>query len=367
MTLGVLGAIIRPLVSGQGEQGPSSDVGFREASDLSIYRDQINEVDRDLERGLLDESEAEAARIEIKRRMLALSDAKDEKVVSNSNNTVLIVLLSALIPLGTWGLYAHLGVPGMADAPLASRPDPGIPGEAAEAPAEVVAAVERLAKKMQDNPNDVRGWVFLGQSYMSLQRFEEGREAFRQAMSADSKSIEAQTGFAEALVFVNGGRVSVEAEALFRAILESEPLDYRARYYLGLKKQHEGDNKGALQDWVDLVSLAPMDAPWLEAVVAHIERLAGELGIETSALKASPEAAKIAATLTQFPETKEGQEAMIRSMVERLAERMTREPDNLEGWRRLAQAYEVLGETEKAEQAKQRIKALEKAAKALGK
>ena len=49
---------------------------------------------------------------------------------------------------------------------------------------------------------------------------------------------------------------------------------------------------------------------------------------------------------------------MIRSMVQRLADRLAENPDDLAGWQRLAKAYEVLGEAAKAEEVRKRIEAM---------
>ena len=51
-------------------------------------------------------------------------------------------------------------------------------------------------------------------------------------------------------------------------------------------------------------------------------------------------------------------QAFIRSMVERLAGRLAENPNDPEGWQRLIRAYEVLGETAKAAEAKAKLKAL---------
>ena len=58
--------------------------------------------------------------------------------------------------------------------------------------------------------------------------------------------------------------------------------------------------------------------------------------------------------------TGEDRMAFIRSMVERLADRLKDEPNDLKGWQRLARAYQVLGEKEKAEDALARIRALQR-------
>ncbi len=191
---------------------------------------------------------------------------------------------------------------------------------------------------------------------------------------------------AEVLVFADKHRVGQEARELFRRALSADARRPRPRYYLALGLAQDGKLKEALQGWVDLLAVSPPDAPWRATVDASISRAAQDLKIDPADIKPTlaakllgpgkPAAAAPAAPAPSAPPaasspgpTREDMEAaqgmsaddrmaMIRSMVERLAERLKREPDDLAGWQRLARAYRVLGEADKAGDAESQIKRL---------
>ena len=143
-------------------------------------------------------------------------------------------------------------------------------------------------------------------------------------------------------------------------------------------KAQAGDLAGALQDWIDLAAIAPPDAPWLSAVREQIARAAADLGTDPSTLAPSAEVADLlpegtaGTTRPSLPGptredvaaaadmSAEDRAAMVRAMVERLAARLEEDPDDIDGWRRLARAWSVLGEARKAAEARARAEALER-------
>jgi cytochrome c-type biogenesis protein CcmH len=166
------------------------------------------------------------------------------------------------------------------------------------------------------------------------------------------------------MVMAGKGTVSAPAMKLFADTLASYPFDHKARYYLGLAKAQSGDLRGALQDWIDLGMLSPPGAPWMETVNQQIKGISGELGIDPAIIKPSPKV--LALSRGPSPEdvkaaeqmSADDRQKMIRSMVQRLADRLAENPDDLAGWQRLAKAYEVLGEAAKAEEVRKRIEAM---------
>ncbi|MDZ3837382.1 MAG: c-type cytochrome biogenesis protein CcmI [Rhodospirillales bacterium] len=345
----------------------------RAQADLLVYRAQLAEVDRDVERGLLAEAEAEAARTEVKRRMLAAAGEPGEAAQAKPARAwrIAAALLGTAAPAVALGLYLSAGAPGQIDRPLAGRD-----ASEAEAGAEGLSAeeaVEALARALESRPTDVDGWSLLGRSYVGMGRYAEAAEALGRAHRLAPDRVEIASAFGEAEVAAAEGVVGDEAKAVFEGVLAADPREPRARFYLGLAKAQGGDVRGALQDWVDLAALSPAEAPWLASVQEQIARAAGELGVEIASLEPSAAARALGAAagpvaprlapgdadaIEQMSD--EQREAMIRSMVERLASRLETNPDDRDGWLRLARAYEVLGEAEKAEQARARAEALER-------
>jgi cytochrome c-type biogenesis protein CcmH len=348
----------------------------RAEADLRVYRAQLAEVDRDVERGLLAASEAEAARTEVKRRMLAAAGEAGDGATprpAHASWRLAAALLGVAAPVAALGLYLSVGAPGQVEGRLAGGEAPaaqvGPEGMSAE---EAVAA---LARALESRPTDVDGWALLGRSYVGMGRYAEAAQALGRAHRLAPDRAEIASAYGEAEVAAADGVVGEEAKAVFEGVLAADPRDARARFYLGLAKAQAGDVRAALQDWVDLAALSPAEAPWLASVRDQIARAAGELGVEVASLEPSAAAKALGATAGPLapqlaPQLAPGEaqaieqmsdeerEAMVRSMVERLAARLETTPDDRDGWLRLARAYEVLGEADKAEQARARAEAL---------
>jgi cytochrome c-type biogenesis protein CcmH len=262
-----------------------------------------------------------------------------------------------------------VGAPGDRDLPLAARSAPD--AEAGPGSMSAEEAVAALARALESRPGDVDGWALLGRSYLGMGRYEEAARALARAYALDPKRVEVAAAYGEAQVAAAEGVVGDQAKAAFEGALALDPREPRARFYLGLAKAQAGDVRGALQDWVDLAALSPADAPWLPDVREQIARAAGELQVEIASLEPSAAARALGAAaspagpqlapgeaeaITQMSD--EERERMIRSMVERLATRLGADPSDRDGWLRLARAYEVLGEAEKAKDARARADAL---------
>lgn len=368
--------ILMPLMRAKGARP-------RAEFDLGVYRDQLTEIERDLERGTVTPTEAETARTEIHRRMLAAAEGEAEKAASDGKASRRVALaVIALIPLAAAAVYTFVGAPGMPDVPHASRAqeiaaakarDSGGPSRGA-AP-NVDAMVAGLAERLKREPGDLEGWLMLGRSYMAIERFAEAADAFAKAVELSGNRGDVLTAYAESLIFAHGMTVSADVVKIAESALAKNPADIKARYYRGLGKAQAGDVKGALQDWIDVRRISRPDAPWMEVVNQQIAAAAGELkvdpktvppspGIDALATKAATDSRPASSAAPKGPDqadvdaaarmTDAERQAFIRSMVERLAERLKENPDDPEGWRRLARAYEVLGEKDKAEDARRR-------------
>ncbi|WP_316975750.1 c-type cytochrome biogenesis protein CcmI [Shumkonia mesophila] len=343
--------------------------------DLAVYRSQLDEVERDVERGILASDLAEATRLEIKRRMLAAAGGADSQTVAPAAGTVapawrgaMLALMVVLVPAASIGLYLLVGSPTVPDQPLAARSV--ATRTAAQERAEMERLTARLAQQMEKQPDRVDGWLLLGRSLRTIANYDEAMRAFERALALTGRAPDVLSEYGELLVLAHGGRVAEPARRVFEETLKAVPAEPRARYYLGLAKAQQGDPRAALQDWVDLIAVSPPDAPWLTDIRREIQGVAAAAGIDaktlapTTGLSApaahgpSAEDAKAAAEMSPAE-----RDAMIRGMVEGLAERLKAQPDDADGWRRLARAYEVLGEPEKAKEALTQAEAAEKKAK----
>jgi cytochrome c-type biogenesis protein CcmH len=320
---------------------------FRSGSDVAVYRDQLEEIERDRAAGLIADNEAAGAKVEVSRRLLAAADAPaapagNAAATTRRRRAVAVAALVAL-PLGAVGLYLALGSPLLPDQPLAARLAEARANQSMES---LIAQVEaHLAQR----PDDGRGWEVIAPIYLRLGRFDDAVKARRNALHLNGDSAERQAALGEALVFGANGVVTAEAKSAFEKAVALDPAHVQARYFLGLAAEQDGDRTRAATTWRALIESAPPDAPWVEFVRGALARVEGAAGASAGAAGAGagsgPSEEQVAASSELSPEQRK---LMIQGMVDRLAERLNRDGSDVEGWLRLVRSYMVLGQADKA-------------------
>jgi cytochrome c-type biogenesis protein CcmH len=335
MTAAAMFAVLWPL-SWQGRKG-------RSGSDLAVYRDQLDEIGRDEAAGLIGAQEAEAARIEVSRRLLAAADggAGATPAPATALRRRRLVSLAALIllPASAAALYLALGSPHLPDLPLSARMKQAPDTRSIES---MVAQVEA---HLERNPEDGRGWEVLAPVYMRAGRFNDAVRARSNALRLLGATADREADLGEAMVAAANGMVTAEAKAVFDRALKLDPADVKAHYYVGLAAEQDGKPQEAARIWRDLLAKAPANAPYRPLVQSSLARVDPSA---QPAAPAGPSAEDVAAAQQLTPEQR-GE--MIRGMVDRLAERLKTDSSDLDGWLRLVRAYIVLGEPDKARDA----------------
>jgi cytochrome c-type biogenesis protein CcmH len=330
MTAAAVFAVLLPLGRGQ---RPQSD-----GSEAAVYKDQLTEIDRDVAASLIGASEAEAARVEIGRRLLAAADhQRDPPIASNIRlrRAVAVIALVGL-PIVAIALYVPLGSPRLPDFPLAERirvPDATQPLD------NLVAQVEAHLEK---NPTDGRGWNVLAPVLARLGRYDEAIRAYRNSITYNGDNAARRADLGEALAGAAGGVVTSEAKAEFERAVALNADEVKARYFLGLAAEQDGDAAEAASMWRAMLAKAPPDAPWRPLVQAALARVGGGSGAPVL----SDDTVAAAKDMNETDRS-----AMIRGMVERLATRLKQNGDDVEGWLRLVRAYMVMGDRDKAKSA----------------
>jgi cytochrome c-type biogenesis protein CcmH len=310
-------------------------------SDIAVYRDQLDEVARDRAAGLIGEAEAQAARVEVSRRLIAAGDeearahAADPSAVLFRRRAAAVAAL-LLVPLIGGGVYLRLGSPQLPDLPLADRGQGGMENRSIE------SLIAQAEAHLERAPDDGRGWEVLAPVYLRLGRLDEAVKARRNALRLNGETAQRQSDLGEALVAAANGVVTAEAKQSFERALGLEPQDLKARFYSGLAAEQDGDRSKAVAIWNDMLGHAPADAPWAATVREALARVGAT---PAAPAQSGPSAADIAAA-SSLTENERGE--MVRGMVARLADRLKADGNDVEGWLRLMRAYMVLGERDKA-------------------
>jgi cytochrome c-type biogenesis protein CcmH len=348
------------------------------AYDLQVYRDQLKEVDRDVERGILTEAEAARARTEVSRRILEADRAlqKAEAAEARRGGVDRWIIAGGLVAVvaGAVGVYFQIGAPGYPDLPLATRialideARATRPGQA-DAEAQVTmreavpeqpereALVAQLRTIMEQRPDDAQGMALLASNEAALGNFRAGRIAQERLIEILGDDAEGAhyIDLAEMMILAAGGYVSPEAEAALSRGLEMEPRNGTARYYAGLMYAQQGRPDLAFPIWRNLMAESTADAPWLEPIRLQIEEVAAlagdpvrlaDLPQPQSVPAPGPSPEQMEAASEMAPEDRA---AMIEGMVAGLADRLATEGGPPEDWARLITAFGVLGRGEQAQ------------------
>lgn len=343
---------------------------------VSVLKAQLAELEARAQTKSLPAGEIKGLRTEIKRRILAEGGETEvaSRPLGEHSLVVLALGMVAIVVLGATGLYVKFGRPdipsggggqGVAVAPAgASTDDPAHPGGG-----DTSAMIGQLEAKLKASPNDPEGWRMLGWSYVQTGRFADAASAYGRAVALDPKA-EYLSAEGEALVQAANGQVTGDASAAFKKAVAADPTDPRARYFLAVDKDQQGDHKGAMADWIALVKSAPPDAPWAAQVRAFVIRIAAERGVDisgqlppapagTASAGPAPAAAPAqgaeampgptqdqVAQASQMPAG--DQQAMIQNMVEGLASKLKANPHDPNGWVRLMRARMVLNQPDAA-------------------
>jgi len=332
MTAAAIFAVLWPLGRGKAARG---------GTDLAVYQDQLAEIGRDRAAGLIGDAEAEAAKVEISRRLLAAADAVANETPAADAFPLWRRRLAAAVgllalPAGAAALYLMIGSPGLPEEPLGPRL------EAIHHDKSIEGMIAQVERHLREHPDDVRAYEVLAPVYLRLGRIDDAVEARRKILKLAGDSADREADLGEALTAAANGVVTADAKSAFDRALALDKNNLKARFFGGMAAQQDGNNEKAAAIWRGLLADAPPDAPWADTVREALAQVGGAPPI---AAGAGPSAQDVAAA-SKMSEQDRG--AMIRDMVARLADRLKQDGSDVDGWQRLLRAYMVLGERDKA-------------------
>jgi cytochrome c-type biogenesis protein CcmH len=307
----------------------------RTLDDSDFYRGQVEEIEKDRQRGFLDAQSAVEAKAEAARRLL--SAEKDEAgqmspVLSARRRLWASLVALIAVPALALPLYLHLGSPELPDQPVASRVQNTV------ASTDLSTMVAKVEARLAEHPDDGLGWGTIAPVYLSLGRYEDAIKAFEKALQFLGETADLRSGLGEAKMALADGIVTADALADFDKALAKDPNNERAQFYRAMAAEQDGDKPRALALYQALLDRLPPDSEPATLVATRMATIRGQS-------PPSPDNSVDA-----------GQSAMIRAMVERLDQRLRTDGSDLDGWMKLLRAYQVLGDAEKAKDALARAK-----------
>jgi cytochrome c-type biogenesis protein CcmH len=349
LTASVGAILLYPLL----RSGPAAELD--RAGEAAVYRDQLTELDRDLAGGLITAEQADYARAEIGRRLLAVSAAPDKaprRPTGRRTYRLTQAFIIILLPALGLCLYLRTGDPGLPSQPLEARLEN--PGN------DMAILVAKAEHHLAEHPDDGKGWDVLAPIYFKTMRLLDAQIAYRNAIRLLGPTPDRLGSLAETLMASSDGVVTAEAREALQQSVQLEPDNPRAKFYLALAFEQEGKADEAKAAFAALAGESPADAPWLPLVNEHIAKNGGapvapvapaaSPAADPKALGA-PNADDVAAAQTMNAGDRQ---QMIKGMVDTLDAKLRDDPNNFEGWMRLIRSYAVLNDKDRAADALKR-------------
>ncbi len=323
---GLMGLTCLALLAALG--GRDSAVAADAGHDRRFYAAQLAEIDRQKALGLMGEPEAEAARTEAARRLLAAAQTPAPAGGSSGARRLAAIAVLVAVPAIALPVYLARGAPDTPGFALATREKPS---PAAGGPVDMAAAVQQIESHLQKNPDDGRGHEVIAPVYLRLGRASDAVRAYAAALRILGPSAERHASVGEAMVYEAQGVVTAEAKTAFQAALALDAAHVKARFFTALAAEQDGDRTKA----VEMLTGLQKDLPDGE--------LNAEIGRQLALLGGAPKGGEAIAALPQGE-----QQQQIRAMVEGLAARLASSGGPAADWARLIRALNVLGERERA-------------------
>ena len=296
--------------------------------DQAVYRDQLAELERDAARGLIGRAEADAARNEISRRLLAAAAVPAAQ--PGRTNRLAFAVAALALPAIALPLYLKFGTPQLPDVPRAERL------ANAEKNGDVDGMVAMIEQSLKEHPENAEGWQVLATIYEKMKRFGDAASAYAKLIELKGPELELLTSFGEMDTFANGGAVTAIAAKAFETALQKHPKDPKARFFAALRLKQTGKLPEARQSFAALLTDTPPDAIWRKVVETQVAELTGPTPEDVTAAQGLDDA---------------GRKEMIRGMVEGLEARLSADGGSLDEWMKLIRSRMVLGEPDKAKSA----------------
>ncbi len=355
-----LAALLLPLFRGR------DTIETRDVFDANVFKDQLKTIDREVEEGQMEREDAEAARLEISRNLLAAADKAEQnpalKAQDRHVSRLAAMALVLLVPLLAVGLYLKVGSPAIPDMPLEAR--------AKQAPslnAKLAELIARAEQRLAANPKDGRGWAIMAPVYMRHEMYGKAQNAYRNAIRLLGASADRLSGLADSMILANDGIVGDDALPVLKRAIKVDPDHPKPHFWMGLYYEQNNKFKQAEEFYTNLLKNSGSEVDWRPTVQQRLDEVRKKQGLPAlviagakmvqppeiklgDALKAQDKAAANAApgpTAEQIREAGQMSAAdrkqMIDNMVARLSTRLYEQGGDLKSWMRLVSVLNVQG------------------------
>jgi len=268
-----LAFLLTPLVRGRAVAGASVS---RAASNLTVFRDQLAELDADVAAGSIGREQWEAARGDLQRGLLEDVGAPAASAAAPAQRSkAAAIAIGIALPLASVLLYLGLGSPQGLD-PRKQSAAPGAPHQLSQEQIESMAT--RLAQRLESNPDDGEGWIMLARTYGTIGRFAEAAGAYAKAEAKFPQNAQLLADYADSLAMAQGQNLQGRPEALVRRALQADGNNLKALALAGTVEFEKRDFAKAVEYWRRMLPLLPPDSDMVDSVRASIKEAEDKQG-----------------------------------------------------------------------------------------
>lgn len=269
-----LAFVLPPALRGTQEANLKTD-DERKQANIAVYRDQLSELEADLRNGIVAAEQYAQDRDEIERRLLEdTAQVQTKKTAAaapgNARNTA--YLLGLGIPFIAIIFYLKIGEPKLIDNPAVTGlpPAASASGPMERSPDQIAANVDKLAKKLESDPNDVQGWTMLARSYSSMERFNEAANAYAKVTALKPQDADLWAEYAFASAMASGRSLEGKPTELINRALQADPENAKALQLAGSAAFQAKDYKKAIDYWQRVLKKVPPDSDVGQTVTERI-------------------------------------------------------------------------------------------------
>ena len=245
-------------------------------SHVSVYREQLAELERELAQGSLDQQGFDLSQQELTQRLMedAPGAATAPAPAAPARIKLLISLLTLTIPVLAFVIYFYVGTPIALDPALLAQAN----GEEQITPQKLETMAEQLSQRLEKEPKNAEAWVMLGRIQRALARYEQADAALQKALALE-RNDDVMIERAEVLAQKNNGSFKGEAWAIINSVLKADPQNGNALLLAGSAAYSEGRFKEALVYWEKVRGLLPATSPDGPALAEAIDKARERLGL----------------------------------------------------------------------------------------
>ena len=268
-----LAFLVTPLMRARARDGAPVS---RTTSNLTVFRDQLAELDADVAAGNIGREQWEAARGDLQRGLLEdVGAPTTSSAVPVKRSRAAAVAIGIALPLVSVLMYLSLGSPQGLDPRKVSAAQ-GAPHQLTQEQIESMTA--RLAQRLESNPDDGEGWVMLARTYSALGRFDEAAGAYARAEARFPQDAQLLADHADSLAMAQGKSLQGRPEALVQRALRADGNNLKALALAGTVEFEKRDFPKAIEYWRRMLPLLPPDSGMVDSIRASIKEAQDKQG-----------------------------------------------------------------------------------------